>query len=504
VSTIVKNPLFYADLPDIDVLRVDDTFYMVSTTMHMSPGAPILKSKDLKNWEIVSYLFDITSDNAKATLQNGQHMYGQNQWATCLGKHDDYFYAACSCGNIDQTLIFTTDDIEKSNWNVVRINQLMHDPSIVFDGDAPYILSGCGEIRIVELEKDLSGIKEGGVDRILISTQKEGISLRCEGVHAYKKDGYYYLLFIEWPFGSEECAGRRRVVCYRSNELLGEYERKVLFDDNMGYYNKGIAQGALFDTPNGDWYSILFQDHDAVGRIPYLLPVKWEGGWPVIGVDGKTPQVLEVPFDECKTPFIVCDDEFSYEKNELIKQWQWNHNPDNDSWSVTERPGYLRLKTVGLTKSVLNARNTLTQRTVGPKFEATTAIETEGMKDGDYAGIVALQSRFGTVGVKKENGKTFITMTVKDGVGGEFVLEQVETEMPRVYLKIFFDFENSRDIADFYYSKDGENYSLIGASVKMLYTLDHFMGYRIGLFNYATIENGGYVDFDFFRVNVIE
>ena len=116
----------------------------------------------------------------------------------------------------------------------------------------------------------MSGLKEGGVNRLLFSTPSKNMRLRCEGCRAYKLNGYYYLLFIEWPFDGY---GRRRVVCYRSKELLGSYERKILLDDDMGYRNQGVAQGAIIDTPEGEWYSILFQDHGAVGRIPYLIPV---------------------------------------------------------------------------------------------------------------------------------------------------------------------------------------------------------------------------------------
>ncbi len=499
MKTVINNPVIFADVPDVDVIRVDDTYYMVSTTMHMSPGCPIMKSKDLAHWETVRYVFDTLEEYDDFNMINGRNMYSKGQWAPCIRYHNGIFYVCFACNNSNNTYIYSTDDIEHGEWKKVSVDVWTHDPSIFFDGDTPYILSGAGDIRILELEKDLSGKKEGGIDRILLSTPKEGVILRCEGVHAYKIGDYYHLHFIEWEADEHR---RRRAVHYRSKDFFGEYERRILLNDDMGYYNKGIAQGALIDTVNGEWYAMLFQDHNAVGRIPYLIPLRWEDDWPVLGDNGRVLPTFEVDLEESGRNLIVADDEFDYATNDLGVQWQWNHNPDNNNWSVTDRPGYLRLTTGHLCGCVVNARNTLTQRTVGPKCETTVAIEITGMKDGDSAGLVALQSRFGTVGVKVMNGKSFICMTMRDGMGGEYIFEQVETELPRVYLKVFFDFV--RDVASFYYSKDGENYVSIGGNLKMLYTLDHFMGYRIGLFNYASRSIGGYADFDFFEIKVLQ
>lgn len=497
MGTILKNPIVFSDVPDVDVIRVENAYYMVSTTMHVFPGCPVMKSTDLAHWEIISYIFDILEEDEPSTLADGKGIYGRGQWATALREHNGKFYACFSCNNTKQFYVFETDDIEKGPWIRKNIPELFHDPGLLFDGDRVFVMCNCGDVRIVELNSDLSGIKEGGIDQPLFSTPKENIGLRCEGCHAYKIDGYYYLLYIEWPNDGNK---RRRVVCYRSKELLGPYERKVVFDDDMGYQNKGIAQGGIFDTPEGDWYVMLFQDRDAVGRCPFILPVTWIDQWPMIGFDGKAKESFEVPMEEHIGAPIVIDDDFDYEENKLALQWQWNHNPDNSNWSVTERKGYLRLTTGHTTNCVLTARNTLTQRTMGPKCTAYTAMETAGMKEGDYAGMVALQSHFGTVGVRKEGDKKYVTMTIKDGMGGEFVVSKLETSVNRIYFKIDFDFENSKDMAEFYYSEDGAEYKKIGTKLKMLYTLDHFMGYRIGLYNYATKETGGYADFDYLKI----
>ncbi|MFQ9934519.1 MAG: glycoside hydrolase 43 family protein [Lachnospiraceae bacterium] len=490
-KAILKNPIFWADVPDVDVIRAGNAYYMVSTTMHVMPGCPVMKSTDLVNWEIQSYIYDIIEDNDGYNLRNGQNVYGRGQWATSLRYHNGTFYASFVCNDMNKTYVYYTDDIESGKWKRHELEGIYHDMGILFDDDGRvFMFHQCGDVRITEFKPDLSGVLEGGINQLLFSTPKENIGLRCEGCHAYKRNGYYYLIFIEWP---EDGNKRRREVCYRSKELLGPYERKVIMDDDMGYHNKGVAQGAFFDTPDGQWFAMLFQDHDAVGRIPCIMPMTWEEDWPVLGIDGKVPHEFVTPFEESQKFSMVISDNFNHKENKLMNQWQWNHNPDNRYWSFTERPGYLRLTTFQPATGVLDARNTLTQRTEGPNCTCTTAIETKGMKDGDCAGLVALQSNFGTVGVKVEKGNRYIVMSDKTGE-----LERILLDGDKVYVRIYFDYEDSRDIADFYYSVNGKDFMKIGKELKMLYTLDHFMGYRIGLYNYGTKELGGYADFEYF------
>ncbi len=490
---LVRNPIIWADMPDPDILRVGDTYYMVSTTMFMMPGGPILKSKDLVHWEIVSYIFNSIEDNDIYRLKNGKHAYGKGQWAISLKYYRGKYYACFVCHDMKKTYIYHSDDIEKSGWKRYVLEGVYHDMSFLFDNDRPYLIYGNGEIGIVELKEDLSGVKEDGVKRILFSTPSDNMRLRCEGCRAYKLNGYYYLLFIDWP---KDGHGRRRVMCCRSEELLGDYEWKVLLDDDMGYHNMGIAQGALIDTPSGDWYAVLFQDHGAVGRIPYLIPVTWENGWPVIGQNGKVPESFEVPFQEYAAKPLIISDSFNYSENLPDLRWEWNHNPDADCWSFTERPGFLRLRTKTPVNDILTARNILTQRTSGPRCAFTVELDTEGMKPGDYAGLIAFQGNYGTVGIKiGSKGEGNVLSCRKNGGGRQAAEYEARFSGKRVFLKIAFDFENSRDIASFHVSEDGVKWRKIGRELQMKYTLDMFIGCRIGIFYYSETEAGGSADF---------
>jgi beta-xylosidase len=287
----------------------------------------------------------------------------------------------------------------------------------------------------------------------------------------------------------------RTVLIHRAGNINGPWEGRLALQD------LGVAQGGLIDTPDGKWYAYLFRDYGAVGRIPYLVPVKWEDGWPVLGVDGKVPESLELPAQKSLIPGIVASDEFSRKKGDrpMPFVWQWNHNPVNNLWSLSKRKGFLRLTTGRVDTSFVFARNTLTQRTIGPECTGTTSLDVSKMKEGDFAGMALLQKRYGLVGVKVENGQKAIVMVSAESEK-PVEMQRIPLSRNTVYLKAACNFRDMTDTAEFFYSLDGKTWLPIGGKLKMAYTLPHFMGYRFGLFNYATKEVGGYADFDFFRV----
>jgi beta-xylosidase len=490
------NPIIHADVPDIAVIRVGETYYMSSTTMHMNPGLPIMKSKDLVNWELVSYAYETLVDNDAMNLANGRNAYGAGSWASSFRHHNGTFYVTTFSSTSGRTHVYRTKDIEKGPWVENTFRPSLHDHSLFFDeDDRVYMLYGGGNLRLVELNADLSGLKEGGFNQVVI-TNAHGVvpgpaGLVAEGSQLYKHNGKYYLFNICWPRG-----GMRTVVIHRADKLTGPWEGR------LGLQDKGVAQGCMVDTPTGEWFAYLFRDFGAVGRIPYLVPMKWEDGWPVIGVDGKVPDELNLSPSKGLIPGLVASDEFDRQPGErpLPLVWQWNHNPDPAFWSLSARPGYLRLTTGRVDKDFLAARNTLTQRTIGPESSGVTAVDISNLKDGDFAGLALLQRQYGLVGVKAEGGTNFVVM-VSAQSNSPTEIARVPLNQKTVFLKADCDFKNRMDRARFYYSLDGQSWTAIGNELKMSYTLPHFMGYRFGLFNYATKEAGGSADFDYFRLN---
>jgi beta-xylosidase len=489
------NPIIHADVPDMAIVRVGDTYYMSSTTMHMSPGLPIMKSGDLVNWRLVGYAYDVLDDVDELKLANGKNAYGRGSWASSLRYRDGTFYATTFSGTTNKTYVYTTRDVERGAWKAASFSPSLHDHSLFFDDDGRvYMLYGAGDLRLAELKRDLTGLEPGGFHDVVVPNASrvagENVGLPAEGSQLLKHGGRYYVVNITWPKG-----GMRTVLVHRADRITGPYEGRLALQD------KGVAQGSLVDTPQGRWFAYLFRDYGAVGRIPYLVPVEWKDGWPVLGVDGKVPDALDLPPSAGLVPGLVASDEFDRKPGAraLPLVWQWNHNPDDALWSLTKRPGFLRLGTGRVDTDLLSARNTLTQRTIGPQSAGATAVDVAHMKDGDVAGLALLQKHYGFVGVKAEGGARHVVMMSAES-GSPAEVEKVPLERQTVFLKAECDFRDLKDEARFFYSLDGRSWTPIGVVLKMRYTLPHFMGYRFGLFAFATRTPGGFVDFDYFRV----
>jgi beta-xylosidase len=480
----------------MSMVRVGSNYYMSSTTMHMSPGVPIMKSTDLVNWQLVNYAYDTLANVDALNLANGKSTYGRGSWASSIRYHNGIYYVTTFAQTTEKTYIYSTKDIEKGPWKTVSFKPALHDHSLFFDDDGKvYMVTGNGKLRIVELTDDVIGLKPDGVDQTLIENASlpsggDG-GLGAEGSQLFKVAGRYYLFNITWPRG-----GMRTVVIHRADKITGPWEGRI------GFQYLGVAQGGLINTPAGDWYAYLFRDNGAVGRVPYLVPIHWEAGWPVIGTNGKAPERLNLPASKGLIPGIVASDEFIRKKGERVLPlvWQWNHNPDNSLWSVTVRRGFLRLTTGRVDTDFLMARNTLTQRTIGPVCAGSVALDISHMKDGDFAGLGLLQKNYGLVGVKINGANTLIVMVNASG-GKPQQVQSLPLNQKTIYFKAECDFTDKKDMADFYYSLDGKMWSPIATPLKMAYTIPQFMGYRFALFNYATKTPGGYADFDYFHIS---
>ena len=509
----IKNPMLWADVPDPDVIRVGDTFYLVSTTMHLMPGAPVMASKDLKNWETVGYIFDKLTDSPKYDLQEGT-AYGRGQWATSLKYHNGRFYALLAPneqGKMGDTYIFSAEKAE-GPWTIVSRMRHFHDCSLFFDDDGRvYVIYGTGEL--MELKPDLSDVIEGTYMHIFQRESDEKGLL--EGSRVIKHNGKYYLLMISHAYGP---GMHRREVCYRADDIHGPYEKQVILESDFSTFGYE-AQGTIVDTQDGDWYGIIFQDRGGVGRVLTVMPCRWINGWPMLGDEnGKVPLTVRTLKTGETAGAIVKADDFSATK--LGLHWQWNHNPVDNAWSLTERPGFLRLKTNRVVENIYLAPNTLTQRMEGPTCSGSICMDLSKMKDGDCAGLAAFNSDTGMLIVKKKGKKTVLemqetTVELSDREKAvtryeEKTIESVELKQNKIWLRIDGDFtpaqRGGRDAANFYYSLDGSDWTKIGTTDYRL-RFDwrrFFMGSKFGIFCYATKKAGGYVDVDEFSYSKTE
>lgn len=509
-----NNPIIWADYPDVDVIRVEDTYYMVSTTMHFMPGCVILRSYDLIHWEVATHVYDVLEDTPGQKLQGEKHIYGKGMWAASLRYHNGKFYVCFVANDTHKTYLFTASDI-KGPWEKQIIEGFYHDCSLLFDDDEKiYIVYGNTEIHITELNSDFSGPKLGGLNRIIVKDTQHHY-LGYEGAHIYKINEKYYVFFIHML----KSKGRRTEACFVSDSLEGEFSGREVFDNDMGYHNSGIAQGGIVDTPDGKWYSILFQDHGAVGRIPVIVPLHFENDFPVF--DEIAPEYIEVPStrpDYVYKP-LVGDDDFIYNMDEngkvcLKDFWQWNHIPEEALWSVTEKSGAYRIYSGKICSNINHAVNTLTQRSMGPSSEAIVTLDGSGLKDGDYAGLGFLISTYGFIALTKENGKNYLVMCGRKGedksIMGNLVdnlpaieYEKIPVNENKITLKAYGNFVDGVDECEFYHLK-GENWQKLGVTHNLVWKMDQFVGCRFGLFMYSTKDIGGSAEFSKFRYNILK
>ena len=483
-AATVTNPIIWADIPDVSIVRVDDKYYMSQTTMHMTPGVPIMESGDMVNWKTVGYCYTTLVNNDMLNLANGKNAYGKGSWASSIRYRDGTFHVLTFSQTSGSSHLYTTRDVKTGPWKETAL-PFWHDPSLFLDDDGRnYVIYGGGTISIVELNAELTGVKSGGLSKTLLTDPASVAGsggLRAEGSQIFKYNNWYYIFNICWPGG-----GMRTQICSRGKTLSGAFESKVVLKSN------GVAQGSILQMKDGSWMGYLFQDNGSVGRSPWLVPVTWQDDWPVFN-SGKAPTTFDIPSVSSSTGSgVVTSDDFS--GTNLKLEWQINHNPDNADWSLTARPGYFRITTGRTDMVVTEARNSLTQRSFGPKCSGRISLDASGLRDGDYAGLCALQAKYGFVAVKRDGASNSIVMH-----NGTTQVATVALPQQTAFLRIDMDFTNKTDKATFFYSLDNITWKSIGNTLQMSYDIPHFMGYRFALFNYATKNAGGSADFDWFQ-----
>lgn len=488
------NPLMWGDWPDPDVIRVGDDFYMVSTSMHYVPGCPIVTSKDLVNWKMLSYAVDRYDEDARYDM-NGGTLYLNGAWASSIRYHNGKFYVAfCTpygWGTEKGHFSICEAETAAGPWTRTIFPEYMYDPGLFFDDDGKvYVVHGQGTLYLTELQADVKSVKGEAVkiwDTRFQDSQTVGSQFALEGAHMYKINGMYY---ITCPAGGTE--GWQ--ICLRSKNIYGPYEHQLIMQDTTSYPPNGLHQGGMVQLKNGDWWFIIMQDRGPFGRVPHLQPVIWKNGWPILGDNGKDVVTYPKPNVRKRRQTLMApatSDDF--DENKLGLQWQWNHNPDNAKWSLIDRKGFLRLK-ASFALNLTEARNTLTQRLQGPTCEGTVEIDLNGLKDGNVAGFGIFQKPHAYVAIEQNGTQRRIVMC-KDSEVQEHT-EDITGE--NIWFRIRV---NDKDFtARFYYSSDGRHYHQIGGSFKMGLGYP-WTGNRFALFNFSRKPIGinGYADFNWFH-----
>ena len=516
------NPLFYDEFSDPDILRVGDDYYLAGTTMHSVPGLVILHSRDLVNWENVSYCFErFDFDDDAFSLRNHQEIYGQGIWAPCIRYANDQFYIFSNI-NGKGLQCYTSKDIH-GPWKHHNMQGDIYDLGVLFDDDGKiYAIHKYGEVHCTELKPDMSGPVEGS-DRVIIP-EGNGIG---EGHHMYKIKGMYYLISTDYsPNG--------RTLCSRSKSIWGPYETiTITADETFGYHAAPITvvprseqyrigsdgtpfgipqtnvdatactnihQGGIVETQNGDWYALLMMDFHSIGRTVTLAPITWKDGWPMIGLEGnlgRAPRTWlkpNIPGATTIKPHAPYDRNDDFNGKSLNRVWQWNHNPDDRMWNL--KNGRLRLHSQPA-EQLMWARNSLTQRVIGPQSVTTVELYAKGMKDGDVAGLGNINVPCSWIGLVKQ-GK-LLTLRSFEQTTNDTIDIPLDAFSGKLWLRCIGDYDN--DQMQYAYSLDGEHFQTLGRMMPLSYQLITFQGSRHALFAFNVKgQQGGYAEFDNFTV----
>ncbi|MEU3644623.1 family 43 glycosylhydrolase [Lentzea sp. NPDC034063] len=483
-----SNPLLWQDFADIDIIRVGDAYYYSASTMHYSPGAPILRSYDLVNWEFAGHSVPRLDFGSKYDL-NGSRGYVRGIWASFLNhrKSNNTFYWG-GCVDFAQTHIYTATAVDGQWSKLSTINKCYYDAGmLVDDNDTMYVAYGNTTISVAQLSAD--GKSEVRSQQVFQTPSSIGT---LEGARFYKRDGNYYI-WLTRPANGQ--------YVLKSSSPWGPYTvQQVLLNMPTPIQGGGVPhQGGMVQTQNGDWYYMAFVDAYPGGRVPVLAPITWTSdGWPRIttvnGGWGANYPMPNLPSRQVE-PMTGMD---VFGGTALKPRWEWNHNPDTTKYSVGNG---LRLSTATVTNDLYNARNTLTHRIQGPTSTATVTLDLASMRDGDRTGLAMLRDSSAWIGVKRDSGRNRVVMVNgltmdsnwnTTGTGSE--VASANLTGTRIWLRANADIRpGSGRQTRFSYSTDGVNFTSLGSGFTLKNDWQFFMGYRFGIFNHATQALGGAV-----------
>ncbi|GAA0956780.1 hypothetical protein GCM10009558_074960 [Virgisporangium aurantiacum] len=485
------NPVVWQDFADGDIIRVGDAYYYSASTMHYSPGAPVLRSYDLVNWEYAGHSVPSLDFGSSAYDLTGGRAYVKGIWASTLNyRRSNSTYYWIGCVEFNRTYVYTASTVDGTWSKRSQINNCYYDAGLlVDDNDTMYVAYGNSTLSVAQLSAD--GLSQVRAQQVYTTPSSIGT---LEGSRFYKRNGYYYI-WVTRPANGQ--------YVLRSSSPWGPYEtRQVLLNMAGPISGGGVPhQGGLVQTQNGDWYYMAFVDAYPGGRVPALAPISWSSdGWPTVqtvnGGWGASYPKPNIPASGRTVKPMIGTDTFTTAA--LGPQWEWNHNPDNSRWSAG---GGLRLQTATVTNDLYAARNTLTHRIQGPTSTATVELDYSTMRDGDRAGLAMLRQTSAWVGVRRDNGATRVVMTNGLTMNSSWGTTGTGTEIAstavsggRIWLRATADIRpGSGRQARFSYSTDGITFVSLGNALTLDNTWQFFMGYRYAMFNYATQALGGAV-----------
>lgn len=448
--------------------------------MAYSPGAPILRSYDLVNWEYIGHSVPTLGFGSKYDLTNGQRAYVKGIWASTMRyrKSNNKWYWI-GCIEFGKTYVYTAPAATGPWTQTATMNTCLYDAGLfIDDDDSMYVAYGNTKLRVAKLAADGLSIASD----VQIYDGNSGGQSTLEGARMYKRNGQYYIL-VTHPANQE--------WVLKGSQPQGSYSIKVLANSVRSPIGGGNPhQGGLVDTPGGDWYYMSFIDAYPGGRVPALAPVAWGGdGFPTLElVNGAWGASYPMPMPARPVASGLGTDAFA--GTALGHAWEWNHNPDPARFSVNNG---LRLAAASVTNDLFQARNTLTRRIRGPVSTATIVLDPANMADGDRAGLALFRDVTGWVGVRNDGGALSVAMVTGVDLDSNWNTAgtgtvQASAAVPKgvmLQLRGTVDIRpGGTRVGQFSYSVDGgATFQSLGNGLTLNNNWTYFIGYRWAIFN---------------------
>ncbi|WP_310605451.1 glycoside hydrolase family 43 protein [Anaerosporobacter sp.] len=520
--TTYQNPILKGDFSDPDAIRVGDDFYMIASSFTYFPGLPLLHSKDLVNWNLVNYIAkELPFDAYNHT------MHKKGIWAPAIRFHEGEFYVYV-CTPDEGLFLYKAKD-PFGDWemhHVLRVTGWI-DPCPVWDeeGNAYLVHAFAGSraginsiIYVHKMNKEGTKIIDNG--KLVFDGGEEHHT--TEGPKAYRRNGYYYIMA---PAGGVVTGWQ---IVMRSKNIYGPYEVKVTLHQGDSIIN-GPHQGAYIEMEDGNDWFLHFQDRGAYGRITHLQPVYWEEDWPMMGMDtngdgiGEPVLTYESPveltdemIEQCNSLYEkrgikavnlpeISDD---FDSKTLGLQWQWQANPNERWYSLTQNPGNLRLHACKSEKShsLFHAPWFLSHLMQEEAFQITTKITLRDVEFGDKAGLAMMGYQYSYIALEQEEGQYVVKQysgKAKDIsiYDQEVVCETCEEKhiVKKNEITMRMEVEEG-GVIQYYYSVDEETFIPIGNP--QVATAGGWTGARPGIFcgNFLGRISTGYADFQYYQV----
>lgn len=512
-----KNPVLNADYSDPDAIRVGNDFYLVSSSFEDIPGLPILHSKDLVNWTIIGHA--LLKQPPYEVYAKTQH--GAGVWAPAIRYHGGEFYIYYP--DPDYGIYVVKAKNPAGPWSLpqlVEAGRGLIDPCPLWDDDGQVYLvhayagSRAG-IKSIAVVKKLSADGMRVIDDGKLVYDGHETDPTFEGPKFYKRNGWYYIFA---PAGGVPTGWQ---LALRSRNVYGPYERKVVMDQGSSPTN-GPHQGAWVTTPTGEDWFLHFQDKEAYGRVVHLQPMKWINDWPVIGIDkdgdGKGEPVLIYKKPNVGKPSPVGgvggglstppeSDEFN--SLEMGRQWQWMGNPKT-TWAFNNvGKGTLRLYSdrIDSVANLWGAPNVLLQKFPADEFMVTTKLSfvpNRSRIENEKAGLTIMGFSYANLALKsKKDGINLVYTLCKDADKGKAENEKIimQAADSTVYLRVKVTVGGK---CRFSYSWDGNNFT--DAGDEFTAETGRWKGAKVGIFctRQSQINDSGFADFDWFRVEPVK